>query len=259
MQSAIGSTIIQRTFVPNALNQVLNVATIPISELGLGASNDPVRALVAEIAGIPIASVVDHDSYQVIARGTIDIIRHGPPPLAEYYYFFHSRRIRDTQEREGVHRLVRDAIALLLSGTPPTSYPFPWPGFPEFADIVKKPEHDINSDGYATAFACALAGIAITPEVNTFADSLGEYHIPLGQSPTTDADSLLTLIEKGKTACLAPLAVGGLVGGHALFGGHFLLALETIATAGAMTLLLIGTVSVADLLVRHAIHKRPRE
>ena len=88
---------------------------------------------------------------------------------------------------------------------------------------------------------------------------LYDYDIPLGQSPQTNSNSLLTLIENGKNMCLAPMVAAGGLGIFQLNQGDFVTALITVGTGSVMTLVLVGTLSVSDLLVRHMITRRPKD
>jgi len=91
---------------------------------------------------------------------------------------------------------------------------------------------------------------------NLFKD-LEYYDIPTGQNPKTQSDSLLKLIESGKKLCLAPIVAAGTMGISQLGQGAYVAALLTVGTGSAMTIVLIGTLAVGDVLVRHMIHNRP--
>lgn len=81
---------------------------------------------------------------------------------------------------------------------------------------------------------------------------------PCGGNPKTGADSLLRIIETGKKLCLAPIAAAGAYGVALLSQAEYVGALLTVVTGAVMTLILIGTISVGDFLVRYLIHWRSR-
>jgi hypothetical protein len=64
------------------------------------------------------------------------------------------------------------------------------------------------------------------------------------------------LFETSKKVCLAPLGAGGAASLSLITQGSYVAALLTAGTGAAVTLVLIGTVSVADYLVHYLLHKR---
>ena len=73
-----------------------------------------------------------------------------------------------------------------------------------------------------------------------------KWEIPTAQSPEIKGESLLRILETSKTACLAPLISGGASAVGQLEQGQYIAALETTLTAGAVTLILIGTVNLGS-------------
>ena len=76
-------------------------------------------------------------------------------------------------------------------------------------------------------------------------------------SKSKSPDSLLRMIETGKKVCLVPLIAGGTLGIGHLGEGHFDLALKTVGTSAAMTLIYIATLAIGEYIVRWVIHKFP--
>jgi hypothetical protein len=95
-------------------------------------------------------------------------------------------------------------------------------------------------------------------ESESFIQEVLGYDIPLGQSPKVKADSLLELLETSRKFCVAPLALGGAQAVTQLTQGSYVAALLTTGTAGVMTLVLIGTVSVGALIVQKVAQARAR-
>src|SRR5262245_27171626 len=66
--SSISSSVIQRSLIPDGLNLVLSVASVPLKELGVTVDReeDPtiLKELTAEIIGIPKQSFLDETQYQ---------------------------------------------------------------------------------------------------------------------------------------------------------------------------------------------------
>ncbi len=80
----IGGTVIQRCFIPRGLGTVLNVATVPVSELRPmrstisqeTESDTLLRDLTAQVLGIPQESIIDEHQYALLGR----ILRGGDFP-----------------------------------------------------------------------------------------------------------------------------------------------------------------------------------
>jgi hypothetical protein len=113
-----------------------------------------------------------------------------------------------------------------------------------------------SEEAIALALRCRFSAARVGRRSKEFLSALGTYHIPSGQSPETESDSLLKIIETSKKVCLAPLAIGGTAALSSLAQGAFATALLATGTGAAMTLILISTVSVADYLVHYMLHRR---
>ena len=279
--SAILSSVIQRTLVPHGLGTVLNVASTPITDLCDGSldetSDDDFRDLVAQIVGIPPASILDESQY----TGIVSSIRsgvffenlrrhsHGPFSHELYYIWNHElQHFLTAGKREGVaqqtgetrQQLALDSIFLMLSPTNFSGLRNGLLSYPAFLPVgVQDPnlaEMHITPEALDLGISCILSSVDPDPRVRDFTHAAGLYEIPTGNSPTTSAENLLKILETSKKVCLAPLAVGGTTAITQLAQGGYVTALLTSLTAGAMTLVFIGTVSVAHLLVQKTVHMR---
>lgn len=266
----ITGSITQRSFIPRDLGMVLNVATIPIDELGCKSSSieqrNFLRNLTSSLTGVPSGSILDEAQYARLRRiaGERDSLmnlldlRRGP----FYYEVFHDyydtwfKKLAETSNEEDspTKRFALDSLALITS--PQSSYLhgatlYPFYPFPqEYQAANKRLELSMPSETFQTGFACLLASLTSDERVSGFTSDLQEYHIPFGQSPKTESDSLLKLIESGKKMCLAPMAAAGVYGVTQLTQGAFLVALLTVGTGSAMSLMLIGALSVGDLITQ---------
>ena len=81
MNEVIGGTVIQRSFVGREAANIIHIATVPVTELGIG-STEP-EYILAEVLGIPVSNVLDDRAY----RNVLDRLRGFPPD-----YFFPFRR-----------------------------------------------------------------------------------------------------------------------------------------------------------------------
>lgn len=107
--------------------------------------------------------------------------------------------------------------------------------------------------------SCLTARLSRTEKVKNFTSALMTYDIPLGQSPSTQSDSLLKLLESGKKMCLAPLVAGGTLGVGQLGQGQYVAALLSVGTGSAMTLVLLGTVAIGAILIQRVAQERARK
>jgi hypothetical protein len=260
-ESSVFGSVIQRSLIPQGLGVVVSVASIPLKELGVsrGREEDPgvLREVVSGILGLPERSLLDETEYKQlktgIARGYF-LDRTFPDhfdfnPGLRYYFdaAANSLEFADTPEAD----FARDGLMAL--GNPLS------PGAPALPTAFLKRGSPDSTSPEAVQLGLSVVFSAINPEerVLNFTNEIGGYQIPTGQSPATKSDSLLTLIESSRKICLAPLAAGGTVGVTQLTQGALVQALLCTGTGAAMSLVLIGTLSVADLLVRYLLQKRP--
>jgi len=127
------------------------------------------------------------------------------------------------------------------------------------SDITEMLRHmEMDEDGVVMGLKCLTARMNRTEKVRNFSSALMRYDIPLGQSPETKSDSLLRLLENGKTMCLAPLAVGGTLGAGQLQQGQYVAALLSTLEGSAITLIMLGTMAIGSLLISRVAQQRSR-
>ena len=278
--SHIGGTVIQRSFVPRGLGTVLSIATVPLSEMypssKFSHTKIPDRLLTdvtSEILGIPRETIIDDDQYRQLARFLRDpdfprrfrLGRRSIPwhILYEDYLEFlsdlpESRRRPSDESTRG--QFSTDALCLLASSSPDWSvYGFPILGYPAARHFLDHPdlrELGLSSEAFRAGISCFFSGLAAEPKVVDAVSEIQQYDIPTGQSPRATSDSLLKLIDTGKKMCLAPMVTAGALGITQLGQGSYVTALLTVGTGSAMTLVLVGTLAVSDLLVRRMISIR---
>jgi hypothetical protein len=277
--SNVHGSVIQRSLVPRSLRAVLHVATVPVDDLdptGLNDSRKSFRDLVSRVLGIPGESIVDETQYakllNILRDGTLweELAHRAHTPLFhELYYYWRHELGRLAEERlgdasrtipeENTVLLAMHSLSLMLSPTR-TAGPF-WAspsGFGSFpATAIPRIEKlRLNDETFDLGIQCFFSAIYADKRVRNFGQEIEHYDIPSGQSPAAKTESLLTIIETSKKVCLAPLAVGGSTALAQLTQGNYVSALLCSGTASAMTLILIGTLSVADYLIHYLLHKR---
>lgn len=273
-QLSISGSVIQRSLIPGDLGMVLNIATVPLAELQVdkeASKQELLRGLIAEILGIPNQSVMDEKQYQNLRRQLADFRfweewfnkRYAPP----YYYDFYYQTARilagKMQAKEsGNISLATDSLCLMaspISQIPPLiDFLLPFGSVLGKEDDSPAGQLGISSESFQLGMASILAGLSPEYRVAKFTDDAKSYEIPSGQSPQIKSESLLKLIETSKSFCIAPLGAGATIGITQLGQGAFINALLYTGTGAIMTLALIGTVSVADLLIRYLMQKRPK-
>ena len=277
--SHIGGTVIQRSFVPRGLGTVLSIATVPLSELyppsKFSHKKVPdrlLREVTSELLGIPQETIIDDDQYRRLAkllRGPDFSRRFRPRMMLLWHELYEDyleslsglpesrRRPSDDSPRE---QFSTDALCLLASPSPDwAAYGFPFLGYPAgrlFFDHPDLRELGLSSEALRAGISCFFSGLAVEPKVLDAVSEIQQYDIPTGQSPRTTSDSLLKLIDTGKKMCLAPMLAAGTLGISQLGQGSYVTALLTVGTGSAMTLVLVGTLAVSDLLVRRMISMR---
>ena len=255
---------------------------MPIAELDSSClsldSEHGFQRLVGQVIGMPVESILNDKQYFKLA----DMLRHGDfieekamrfhHPFAMEMYHDWCRYWRDFMKESHdemgavafpdrpADLLGTHSLSLMVS---PTKYAgMQWPffapplhrgdsrGFHQFADIGAAEE------AFQLGINCFFTAVFADERVMRFTRAAGGYDIPSGQSPSARSDSLTKLIETSKKVCLAPLAAGGITAISQLNQGNCVAAMLSTATGSAMTLMLVGTVSVADYLVHYLLHKR---
>lgn len=270
----VHGSVIQRSLIPEGLGAVLNVATVPLADLDSSIlSRDPeygFQRLVGQVLGMPAEAIIDDEQYRKLAEmlreGRIwkEMAMETRHPFAKqlhYYWreFMDEMRPAAFPERPA-ELLGSHALSLMVS---PTKYsgmqlPFfapPVPsrhprGFHLFEEL------EVTEEALQLGINCFFTAVSAGERVTRFTRAAGAYEIPSGQSPRARSDSLTKLIETSKKVCLAPLAFGGTTAISQLSQASYVAALLSTATGAAMTLMLVGTVSVADYLVHYLLHKR---
>ncbi len=254
MGEVVGGTVIQRSFIGREAANIIHIATVPVSELGIS-SEDPERIL-AEVLGIPVSNVLDDNKY----RNVIRYLR-GYPPDYFFPYWGHPRfhrsadRFYEALKSEGSPtELFTDFLATI--GEPSGANGLQSFGFFPYQELSQ--EIEINPQALASALQCIGSRANRSSQSEGFIQEVLGYDIPMGQSPKVESDNLLQLLETSRKFCVAPLALGGAQAVTQLVQGSYVAALLTTGTAGAMTLVLIGTVSVGALIVQRVAQSRAK-
>jgi len=281
-ENDIGGTVIQRSFVPKGLGIVINIATVPLDEIirapEVVKREDFLRNITAEILGAPPSSLIDDSQYQRLGsifsseKFLARLMESSRHPFEYEWMHYNYRYLQDDlRKRMAVtdqpRRLFARDILALLARPDPLSValsPFAAGGWPYYlsrrgsvANSDEFRELQLTTEALQAGLSCIYSGVDAEDRVRSFTTTLEGYQIPMGQSPDVKGESLLKMIDTGQKVCLTPLVAAGAVGIGQLQQAAYVAALLTVGTGAAMTLMLIGTLSVGDFLVRYLMHKRP--
>jgi hypothetical protein len=256
MGEVVGGTVIQRSFIGREAANIIHIATVPVSELGIS-SEDPERIL-AEVLGIPASNVLDGDNYRNVILHLRDY-----QPDSDYFFPYG----RGPGFYRSVHRLFKI----------PQSEGSPLELFTDFLAAIGEPdgangrqlfwffpcqelsqEIEVNPQALILALQCIGSRANRSSQSEEFIHEVLGYDIPMGKSPKVESDNLLQLLETSRKFCVAPLALGGAQAVTQLAQGNHVAAIFTTGTAGVMTLVLIGTVSVGALIVQRVAQSRAK-
>ena len=247
MGATVAGTVSQRAFIGRQRSSIVNVASVSLKDLAIHGDDDT-RGIVAQLLGVPRETVVDQNAYDYVLQQL-----PGPEMLVAPHWpvSFDSEVLAGPTSPV---RFFEDFMAILTTPAPlpPTVYyGYSTEGIYEVTDI--------NAEGVYISLQCAATRLFRDSDIDAFTKEILLHDIPLGQSPKIKSDSLLRLLETSRHFCIAPLVFGVKDAVSQLNSGDYVGALCTTATAGAMTLILIGTVSVGTLMVHRVAQLRSRE
>jgi hypothetical protein len=252
MADAIGGTIIQRSFIGRNASNIIHIATAPLKELDFDEEN--FSNSVAELLGTPTDLVLEAADYKAISYEFESYPRRARPLLPPI-------QIGGTEKL--IEPLFADFMLSLANSYRLSRRPTLWEFYDYPIELDRRFAAPYSEEQLALSLEFLNARYLMErPEGRTkyqlYLDEFVTYDIPLGQSPKIQADSLLNLLETSKKFCVAPLALGGAQAISQLSQGNYVAALLSTGTAGAMTLILIGTVSVGTIMVQRAAQIRGR-
>lgn len=266
-ERAIYGSVIQRSLIPQNLASTLNIAMVPINEIDgsylESGDQSNFRRLISQITGIPIDSMIDERQYKMMIElltnpGFWEDQRAWHPRYNRNYAAnFERFKVKEEFPSQSTVLLATHALSLMVA---PVKVPIqrfiPWNTFPDYLKHNMMGKLDLETEAFELGIQCISNALIPDRRVKQFIQTAKNYEIPSGQSPETESDSLLNLFENCKKICLAPMAAGGAASIGLLTQGNYVAALLCAGTGATITLMLIGTVSVADCMVYYLLHKR---
>ena len=99
-----------------------------------------------------------------------------------------------------------------------------------------------------------IASVLTAPardQVTAAVESFLDVEIPFSMSPRADKSPLSAIMREAPHAALIPLVPGALQATNLIGQAQYIAALEMAAASGGVTLILVATYNMADLLLRH--------
>jgi hypothetical protein len=282
--SHLSGTVIQRTFVPEDLGIVLHIATVPIEDIYDDYDDDNseefLSQIVAETLAIPKQSIHSQEQYKnlmrYIAQGNFRDEFLSSRKIHQFIYdgFYYDefrymeREVGNLMETriESNNRygsqLALHSIGLMANPTvsKPNAFLFPFGAFDDFrfAKEMGSDLRNISRESLETGFACISSNINPDEQVTSLINEIQKYEIPSGQSPETKSESLTKLISNARAVCIAPIIAGSTIAATHLGQGGYVAALLDVTTGAAATLILVSSVSFAEVIARKLAEKRGR-
>lgn len=273
----VSGSVIQRSFVLKDISTILSVASIPSSDIGYQQS---LKFAVAQLLGVASTDCLTNSEYdrslRIVAEpefwSKIEEFYHKFYEFLfdnKWYYYFrrwHERYFRYWREEKV--SLSDDILLCQLGGVNINNVPIPW--FPHpfpFPPLPPRRDFEHIIDEFSRKFEIGVEHFSLSLKIKTSAllvptkarDSLKEiyeYHVPFGQSPETESETLKNIIKQAKNIVVAPLVAGAMGSATLISTGQYVLAIECALASGASTIILVASTSIADRILDHLSKRR---
>ena len=268
----VTGSVIQRSIVLKDLSTILSVASVPSSDIGFQQS---LKSTIAQLFGVAIADCLTDSEYNRALRIITENkfwrrLKHFCLEFGhfhyhlfdELYYYFRTRYLREEKVS-----LSKDILLCQLWGLNtgnvihqfPYLYPLPFPylssKFVErIMDILR--EFNIRPDHFSLSLKIRTSALLVPDRVRISLKEIYEYHVPFGQSPETESETLKNIIKQAKSIVVAPLVAGAMSSATLLSTGQYVLAIECTLASSASTIVLVATTSLADRILDHLSKRR---
>ncbi len=144
----------------------------------------------------------------------------------------------------------------------PNLFPFPYlPPKKEFRYVTEKflKEFEIKPEYFTSSLKIRMSSLSALERVKISLSEIYEYHIPFGESPKSDSETLKNILKQAKNIVVAPLIAGALGSATLISTGQYILAIECALASGGSTIVLVATTSLADRILDYISKKRGKE
>jgi len=282
INKGVTGSVIQRSIVPEDISTILNVASIPSSDIGCQKS---LKFAVTQLFGVSKTDCLSNFEYDSSLRITTK--PEFWDSLEKFYHKFYGPQFNDIFFHEWYHYFRRwskryfkgweeekaslsdDIIVCQLAGinlanvaVPWFPYPFPYlPPEKEFRSITEEflKEFEIKPEYFTTSLKIRMSSLLVPERVKISLSEIYKYYIPFGKSPESDSETLKNIIKQAKSIVVAPLIAGALGSTTLISTGQYILAIECALASGGATIVLIATTSLADRILDYISKRRGKE
>ena len=277
----VTGSVIQRSIVPKDMSTILSVASVPSSDIGY---QRPLKFAVTQLFGVATTDCLTDSEYDKALRITTEpefwdrleecyYEFYGPPfdiLLHKWYHYFRRRHERYFKYLREKVSLSDDILLCQLGGVNITNvipwfpYPLPFPYLPPKKDFEHVTDEflrkfEIKPDQFSLSLKIRTSALLVPDRVRVSLKEIYEYHVPFGQSPETESETLKNIIKQAKSIVVAPLVAGAMGSATLLSTGQYVLAIECALASGASTIILVASTSIADRILDHISKRRGRE
>lgn len=283
----VSGSVIQRSMVLKDVSTVLNVASVPSTDIG---HKESLKATVAELVGVSTSDCLTSSEYHKALKvatnpefwvSMIDYI-HGHPILRqcfrrclecewcfEEWQRYFKRYFKEWQE-QGIKLFFDDVLLCQLSGVD-TSKVLPWflcptlfPHFlydTDFKYLERKfyQNFELEFERFNVSLKIRAAASLAPERIRLSLGEMYNYHVPFGQSPECESETLRKIVEKAKDIVLAPLLTGAMKSATLISANHYILAVECALASGTSAIIFLATISIADQILEYLCRRRQKE
>ena len=268
----VTGSVIQRSIVLKDLSTILSVASVPSSDIGFQQS---LKSTIAQLFGVATADCLTNSEYNRALRIITDnkfwsrledfYLEFGHfhyHLFDELHHYFRTRYLRKEEVSLSEDILLCQLWGLNIGNVIPRFpylYPLPFPHLSsEFVerimDILR--EFNIKPDHFILSLKIRTSALLVPDRVRISLKEIYEYHVPFGQSPETESETLKNIIKQAKSIVVAPLVAGAMSSATLLSTGQYVLAIECTLASSASTIVLVATTSLADRILDHLSKRR---
>ncbi|MCS6954609.1 MAG: hypothetical protein NZM33_17360 [Bryobacteraceae bacterium] len=274
----------QTVFVPPSRLQPLFILSVPKHDVTDG--SEPTWDTLADLldsAGPPMTRERWAEIARRVELGRLEVTQwleeslYFWPPWRHHprYREWYREEIQGLMSRLGDHmespQFARGLLEGLLSR--PSSplqpvlrgCPMPWPSWlspaSALAEVVfaERRRLELSEEEAATwALITSVLAAEKNQQVRSTVEAISDFDVPFALSRRSDKMTLSTILSEARMVAFIPIARGAVMAAHHIIQGNYVVALEIAAVSGAASVILAGSYSLAEQLLRLGRQTRRR-